>query len=126
MGKKFFVCKTCGNMVGVIKSSGVPMMCCGAPMAEIVANTEDAAVEKHVPAVKVSGNTVDVVIGDVEHPMVAEHYIEWVYVQTNKGGMRKALSPSDKPAAQFVMAEGEKAEAVYAYCNLHGLWKKDL
>ncbi|MGN0710988.1 MAG: desulfoferrodoxin family protein [Anaerovoracaceae bacterium] len=124
--KKFFVCEHCGNLVGVIKDSGVPIVCCGQPMKQLKANTVDASVEKHTPVVKVEGNKVTAEVGSAEHPMVSEHFIEWIYVDTNKGGQRKALKPEEKPVAEFVMAEGEKAEAVYAYCNLHGLWKTEL
>ena len=125
MNAKFFKCKTCGNMVGMINSSGVPIMCCGAPMDELKANTEDAAQEKHVPAVTVEGNKVSVVVGDVEHPMLEEHFIQWIYLETENGGQRKALKPGDAPKAVFVV-EDDKPVAVYEYCNLHGLWKKDL
>ena len=125
MNAKFFKCKTCGNMVGMINSSGVPIMCCGAPMDELKANTEDAAQEKHVPAVTVEGNKVTVVVGDVEHPMLEDHFIQWIYLETENGGQRKALKPGDAPKAVFVV-EDDKPVAVYEYCNLHGLWKKDL
>ena len=125
MSAKFFKCKTCGNMVGMINSSGVPIMCCGAPMDELKANTEDAAQEKHVPAVTVDGNKVSVAVGDVEHPMLEEHFIQWIYLETENGGQRKALKPGDAPKAVFVV-EDDKPVAVYEYCNLHGLWKKDL
>ena len=125
MSAKFFKCNTCGNMVGMINSSGVPIICCGAPMDELKANTEDAALEKHVPAVTVDGNKISVVVGDVEHPMLEEHFIQWIYLETEKGGQRKALKPGDAPKAVFVV-EDDKPVAVYEYCNLHGLWKKDL
>ena len=125
MSVKFFKCKTCGNIVGMINSSGVPIMCCGAPMDELKANTEDAAQEKHVPAVTIEGNKVTAVVGDVEHPMLDEHFIQWIYLETENGGQRKALKPGDTPKAVFAV-EDDKPVAVYEYCNLHGLWKKDL
>ena len=124
--KKFLVCEHCGNFVGVIKDSGVPMICCGQPMTVLNANTVDASVEKHTPVVSVKDNKVIVTVGSVEHPMVDAHYIEWIYVETNKGGLRKALNPGEAPKAEFVMADGEAAKAVYAYCNLHGLWKTEI
>ncbi len=120
---KFLVCKICGNLVGVIHDSGVPMICCGEEMTTLVANTSDGAKEKHVPVVTVSGSTVTVKIGSVDHPMTAEHYIQWVYLETAKGGMRACLNPGDKPEATFELAKGDKAVAAYEYCNLHGLWK---
>ena len=124
--KKFLVCEHCGNFVGVIKDSGVPMICCGQPMTVLNANTVDASVEKHTPVVSVEGNKVIATVGSVEHPMVDVHYIEWIYVETNKGGQRKALNPGEAPKAEFVMADGEVIKAVYAYCNLHGLWKSEI
>ena len=120
--KKFLVCEQCGNFVGVIKDSGVPMICCGHPMTVLNANTVDASVEKHTPVVSVEGNKVIATVGSVEHPMVDVHYIEWIYVETN----RKALNPGEAPKAEFVMADGEVVKAVYAYCNLHGLWKTEI
>ena len=124
--KKFLVCEHCGNLIGMIKDSGVPIICCGQPMTVLNANTVDASVEKHTPVVSVEGNKVVAVVGSVEHPMVDVHYIEWIYVETNKGVQRKVLNPNDAPKAEFVMADGEVAQAVYAYCNLHGLWKTEI
>ena len=94
-------------------------------LAALIPNTEDAAHEKHVPAVTVEGDLVKVKIGSAEHPMLDAHYIEWIYVQTEKGGQRKSLKPGDAPEAVFALAD-DQAVAVYAYCNLHGLWKAEL
>lgn len=124
MEQKIYVCEHCGNIVEVVKDSGVPVMCCGQKMTELIPGTTDAAVEKHVPVYEVKDGKVYVKVGEVEHPMVEAHYIEWISVQTNKGIQRKALSPEDKPEAVFAILEDETVEAVYAYCNLHGLWKK--
>ena len=122
---KFYVCSRCGNLVGMINESGVPMMCCGQKMDELVPNTVEASGEKHIPAVTLGDGVVEVNVGSVEHPMAPEHCIEWVYVQTEKGGQRKALKPGDAPHVTFALGD-DKAVAVYAYCNLHGLWKVDL
>ncbi|PNV61065.1 desulfoferrodoxin [Clostridium sp. chh4-2] len=122
---KFRICRHCGNLVGMINDSGVTMICCGEPMEELTANTTEAAHEKHLPEVTVEGDTVSVKVGSVDHPMVPEHYIEWIYLQTEHGGQRKALNPGDAPTAVFCVAE-DKPVAVFAYCNLHGLWKTDL
>ena len=121
----FFYCKHCGNMVGTLFFSGAKMVCCGEEMTELVPNTVDAAKEKHVPVIEVSGSTVTVKVGSVPHPMTEEHSIQWVYLQTTGGGQRKCLKPGDKPEAAFALAEGDKAVAAYAYCNLHGLWKAE-
>lgn len=123
---KFFICEHCGNMVGMIYSSGAEIICCGDPMTELVANTVDASKEKHVPVATVDGNTVTVAVGSVAHPMIDTHYIPWIYVKTEKGGQRKCLKPGDDPVASFAITEDDKAQAVYAYCNLHGLWKSDI
>ena len=122
---KFYLCRKCGNMVGMIHSSGVPMVCCGEKMENLAPNTVDASHEKHVPVVTRDGCNLHVAVGSVEHPMTAEHYIEWIYVQTEKGGQRVSLKPGDKPEADFCVC-GDKALAVYAYCNLHGLWMTEL
>ena len=117
---KFFRCDHCGNFVGVINDAGVPMMCCGQKMTEVVAGTTDAAVEKHVPVVTVDGNIVKAVVGSVEHPMIEEHYIEWIALETEKGVQRKTLKAGDAPAAEFALTADDKVVAAYAYCNLHG------
>jgi superoxide reductase len=120
---KFYVCKKCGNLVGMLHASGAKMVCCGEEMTELVANTVDASKEKHVPVIAVSGSTVNVKIGAVEHPMTAEHYIQWVYLETTKGGQRKTLNPGEKPEVSFALTADDKPIAAFAYCNLHGLWK---
>jgi len=121
--QKFFICKHCGNIVGLINNAKVPLVCCGEEMTELVPNTSDASAEKHVPVVKVNGNKVTVEIGSVPHPMTEEHYIGWVYIQTEKGGQRKVLEPGEKPYAEFILTDDDKLQNVFAYCNLHGLWK---
>ncbi|MBR5286270.1 MAG: desulfoferrodoxin [Clostridia bacterium] len=122
---KFYVCETCGNLVGMINESGVKMMCCGKKMTEIVPGTVEASKEKHIPVATVEGNTVKVNVGSVDHPMTEEHLIEWVYLQTCRGGQRKCLKAGDAPTVTFALCD-EKPVAVYAYCNLHGLWKVEL
>lgn len=126
MGSKFLVCKQCGNIVEVIKQTAVPIMCCGKKMEVLEANTSDGAVEKHVPEVDVNGNKVLVTVSSVLHPMLENHYIQWIYLKTNKGIQRKDLSPGDEPKAEFLLVDGESVSEVYEYCNLHGLWKKQI
>ncbi len=123
MEQKFYICETCGNIIEMVKDVGVPVMCCGKKMKELAAGTTDAALEKHVPDYKVEGNRVIVTVGSVEHPMLPEHYIEWVALQTKQGVQRKFLRPEDKPTTCFSLCDGDEVEAVYAYCNLHSLWK---
>ena len=121
----FYICEKCGNLVSSIHESGVPMKCCGQSMTKIEAGVVEASREKHIPVAVVEGDKVIVSVGSVEHPMAAEHSIEWVYLQTDKGGQRKALKPGEAPKVVFALAD-EKPVAVYAYCNLHGLWKTEL
>lgn len=123
--KKFYICRTCGNQIATVHNSGVPPFCCGKKMEELVPNTVEASVEKHLPAVTQEGTTLVVNVGSVNHPMAEEHFIEWVYVETESGEMLKTLKPGQEPHVTFELGQ-EKAIAVYAYCNLHGLWKVEL
>ncbi|NLI20228.1 MAG: desulfoferrodoxin [Clostridiales bacterium] len=125
-GITFFVCKHCGNLVGMIHNSGAPMTCCGEHMTELVPGSVDASQEKHVPVVEVDGATVTVRVGAVPHPMTEEHSIQWVYLHTEKGGQRRCLSPGMEPKAVFKLTEDDKPVTAYEYCNLHGLWKADV
>ena len=120
---KFYRCSHCGNIVEKIIDSKVPVVCCGEPMKELIPNTSDGAGEKHVPVVEVEGNKVVVKVGEVDHPMIPAHYIQWIYVVTTKGIMRKDLTSDNAPKAEFTLDEDEKVLEVYEYCNLHGLWK---
>lgn len=121
---KFYRCAKCGNIIAFAKASGVPVVCCGEKMQELVPNTTDASVEKHVPVVAVEGAKAVVTIGSVPHPMTEAHYIEWIAVRTKNGNQRKALTPSDEPKAEFPLLPGDEVLETVAYCNLHGLWKK--
>ena len=123
MGMKFYRCEHCGQIVAIVKETGVPVMCCGQAMKEIVPGTSDGAVEKHVPVFEVDGNKVTVKVGEVDHPMLPEHYIEWIALETKTGNQRKALKPGDAPVAEFAITDGDEVISVYEYCNLHGLWQ---
>ena len=123
MEMKCYRCSHCGQIIAIVKETGVPVICCGEPMTEVIPGTTDASLEKHVPVFTVEKNKVHVSVGSVEHPMVPEHYIEWVAIQTKLGNQRKQLSPGDEPKACFSICDGDEVEAVYAYCNLHSLWK---
>lgn len=123
---KFYLCKHCGNLVGMIHASGVPIICCGEPMTLLEANSVDASKEKHVPVVKVEGDKVTVKVGSVAHPMLPEHHIDWIYLQTEKGGQRKCLEIGAAPETCFTLSCGDKPVRAFAYCNLHGLWVKDI
>ena len=124
---RFYICEHCGNVIGMIHDAGVPVVCCGQKMTRLEPGTVEASVEKHLPVVTVSedGKTVTANVGSVTHPMTPEHSITWVYLETDKGGQRKALNPGEEPTVTFALAD-EKPIAVYAYCNLHGLWKTEV
>ena len=123
--KKFYICEKCGNVVEIINASGVIPHCCGQKMSILEAGVVEASREKHIPEVEVIDGRVNVVVGSVLHPMAEEHSILWVYLETDKGGQRKNLEVGKEPRVVFALAD-EKPVAVYAYCNLHGLWKKEI
>ena len=124
MATKFFKCNHCGNVIVKVVDAGVSVMCCGEKMVELVPNTVDASGEKHLPVVTpLENNSIKVEVGSVNHPMLPEHHISFVYVETENGGIQVNLK--DKPEAVVYLGE-EKAVAVYEYCNLHGLWKTEL
>jgi len=122
---RFFLCEHCGNLVVKIHDSGVPVVCCGEPMKELIPGSVDASREKHVPVVTISEDTVTVQVGSAPHPMTEQHSIQWIYLQTEHGAQYKCLNPGDEPKAVFAL-DGDKPLAAYAYCNLHGLWKVEI
>ena len=119
---KFYRCNVCGNIAIKLVDSGIPMVCCGQPMTEIVANTTDAAQEKHVPVVTRNGDVVDIKVGSVPHPMTNEHYIQFIVLETEENTYIKELQPNDAPETKILLSKDKKIKAVYAYCNLHSLW----
>ena len=121
---KFYRCAHCGNIIAFLENKGVPVVCCGQKMDEIIPGSVDAAAEKHVPVIKIDGDTVTVCVGDVAHPMTEPHHIAWIVLETEHGFQKKDLDPTGEPCAVFKLAN-DKAVAAYAYCNLHGLWKQD-
>jgi len=145
-------CEICGNMVVMIKSGGGTLTCCGQEMKKLEANTVDASKEKHVPDVKIEDGRIKVQVGSVEHPMVPEHYIEWIAAVSGRNVGMVYLKPGMKPKAEFMFIQNNDEEAsadeivpncegspcnfvnkmqpqekitVYEYCNLHGLWKAE-
>ena len=123
--RKFFRCTRCGQLVGVIQTGVGTLVCCDQPMDELIPNTVEAAKEKHVPVVTRDGNFLHVQVGSTIHPMLSEHYIQWIYVYTKTGGYRHAFQPGETPEATFCI-QNEDPVAVYEYCNLHGLWMTEL
>lgn len=122
MDVTFYRCPHCGNIAVKPFDSGVPLVCCGEQMEELTANTQDAAVEKHVPAYTVAGNMVHVEIGEVLHPMLPEHYITFICLVSEKGYQFVPFKPGQEPITDFALPEGDKLVKVYEYCNIHGLW----
>ena len=122
---KFYICEKCGNIVQKIKDSGVNVVCCGQKMTYLEPGVVEASKEKHIPVISVEGNTVKAIVGSVLHPMAEEHHIAWIYLETDKGGQMKRLEFNTDPVITFTLGD-EKPVAVYAYCNLHGLWKTEL
>ena len=122
MEMKFYRCAKCGQMVAIVEKKGCPIMCCGQAMEEIIPGTTDAAAEKHVPVIRQEDNLVTVTVGEVEHPMIPEHFIEWIALETDDELILKKLTPADPPKAEFTVAENKKITA-FSYCNLHSLWK---
>ncbi|MCQ5129087.1 desulfoferrodoxin family protein [Butyricicoccus faecihominis] len=122
---KLFRCAICGNIVEMVEDHGVPLMCCGKKMDLMKAGSTDAAQEKHVPVVTVANDKVTASVGEVTHPMGDEHHISWIILETDKGVYRRKLPHDGEPVATFCL-HSEKPIAVYEFCNLHGLWKKDL
>ena len=120
---KFLVCDICGNIVGMVKDMGGPLSCCGKAMTVLEPNTVEASQEKHLPDIKKSERCLCVRVGSTLHPMDEEHYIDFVFVKTTKGGHRVKLETGGSPEAEFCFAEGDEPLEVYAYCNLHGIWK---
>ena len=123
MKVQFFICNHCGNIIAMIKNQGVPINCCGESMKEIIAGTSEGAKEKHIPVYQINGETVTVSVGETEHPMNPEHYIDWVCIETEDGFQLKNLTPGASPHISFSISKGDKVKAVYAFCNLHSLWK---
>lgn len=123
MKQRFFICKHCGQIIAKVNDTNVPVICCGEIMSEIIPSTTDASIEKHVPVFEIKNNKVIVTVGSTLHPMTPDHYIEWISLQTKQGNQRKILSPNDPPTACFSICEDDEVEAVFAYCNLHSLWK---
>ena len=126
MKRKFLLCRRCGNLIEMINDSGVTPICCNEPMQELIANSKEAATEKHIPIIEREENVIKVTVGEVLHPMEESHYIEWIYLETNKGIKRTKLYPNEEPIAFYALLEGEEILNAYAYCNLHGLWVNKL
>ena len=121
----FYICQRCKNIVAYLNKDVCNVRCCGEEMVELKPNTSDGAGEKHVPVIERSGNLVTVKVGEVAHPMLDAHYIQWIALETKQGMQRKQLKPGQEPCAVFALVDGDEPVAAYEYCNLHGLWKAE-
>ena len=110
----------------MLKDSGVPVVCCGEPMKQLIPGETDASLEKHVPDAVQKEQVVQVQVGRIAHPMTPEHRIEWIVLETQQGFSVRRLRPGDAPEALFALPDTETAVGAYAYCNLHGLWQSML
>lgn len=115
-----YKCEICGNIVEVTHSGAGALICCGKNMERMTENTTDAATEKHVPVIEMADGTVTVKVGDVAHPMVAAHYIEWIEILVDDKVYRQYLQAEEPAEATFNITA--TAVTARAYCNLHGLW----
>ena len=122
----FYKCQICGNVIIKLVDSRVPVFCCGQKMEEIKANSYDGAKEKHKPVISIEGNKVSARVGEIPHPMTAEHYISHIILQTDKGFYVKELSPLASPTTEFLLTNDEKAISAYSICNLHGIWESEI
>lgn len=120
---KIFKCKKCGKIIEILDEGSPVTICCGEEMQEVITNTTDAAKEKHVPSYEIASDKINVTIGKVSHPMEEKHYIEWIMVEYNNKVEKVSLKPGMEPKATF---DYHKKMTIYAYCNLHGLWKKEV
>lgn len=126
MELRIFKCMHCGNIIELVEDKGVPVFCCGEKMKEFKAGETDGAQEKHVPVAEVDGSTVRACVGEVTHPMQEEHHIAFIWLVTDKGVYRRSLPHTGAPEAVFTLSPDETPEAVYEFCNLHGLWRTKL
>lgn len=120
---KFYRCKHCGKILVIVNESGVPTVCCGEIMEELMPMVSDEGMEKHVPVIHQNGHIVTVKIGEKPHPMTKEHHIMWIVLMTDKGIQKRFLCPGDEPKAEFALTKGESIIGAYSYCNIHRLWK---
>lgn len=123
--KDFYICEVCGNIVEKIKDSGVPVICCGKPMVKMVPKSTDATTEKHVPLIEVEGSKVTVTVGSTLHPMLPEHHIAMIVLETDQGTKRQFLDHEGEPKACFTIGEDEEVLRAFELCNIHGLWKSE-
>ena len=122
--RKFFRCAVCGNIVGLIEDGGGVLICCGQNMNKLIPNTTDGAFEKHIPVGTFENGRLLVTVGSAPHPMIEAHHIMWIAVAAGNTTMRISLNPDEAPSAEFFIKK--QPATIYAYCNLHGLWRAEM
>lgn len=123
---KFYKCDVCGKIIIMLEETAVPTVCCGQEMKELVPQSADSSVEKHVPVIEADEKKVKVTVGSTLHPMMEKHYIKWIILETSEGFYKRDLKPEMEPSAGFKITKGEKSIAAYEFCNIHGLWKAEV
>lgn len=123
---RFLKCEKCNTILGSVDGDVTTVSCCGELAKELMPNTVDASQEKHVPVFEINNNIVTVTVGSTIHPMSEEHHIAWVAIETEEGFQRKNLQHTAEPVLVFALTQRDRLKSVYAYCNLHGLWRADV
>lgn len=123
---RFFKCNVCGQIIAIVHDTNLPIVCCGKEMKEIIPSTKDMGNEKHVPVYKRKCDTVEVNVGEIDHPMEPKHHINWIMILTDKGYYTKSFRKLDKPNLKFCIDEDEVICSIYSYCNIHGLWINEI
>lgn len=122
----FFLCRHCGNLVMTVENTGISLYCCGEEMQKLEPNTSEASGEKHLPVAWLKQGCLEADVGSAAHPMEEKHHIAWIALEEEQGIQLRYLSSAEAPHAVFQLAESVRPLRVYAYCNLHGLWKTEI
>jgi len=123
--KRFYICRSCNTIIDLVEGEENNFVCGENKMEALIPGAVDAAAEKHVPEVSVEGDTVSVAVGSVIHPATEAHHITWICLETKQGRQFKYLEHTAEPKVSFKLID-DTPRRVYAYCNLHGLWVKEL
>lgn len=121
---KFYSCNHCKNSIIQLEKNNVSITCCGKEMEEMIPGSIEASKEKHIPKIIQKDDVTIVEVGDIKHPMTEEHYIKWIALETENGFLMQHLQNDSESKAIF--QTDQKIIRAYAYCNLHGLWKKEI
>lgn len=120
---KLYLCPVCGNVIYMMNGDVGNLKCCSREMMELKPNSVDASLEKHVPLCEINGDKVNVKVGEIMHPMDSDHYIMWVILDNGTSIEIVHFKPGMDAVTTFNYVKGS---IIYAYCNKHGLWKKEI